>query len=162
MEVDDDFFEMEFDSDDNEAEIKRKRCISRYYVDKELPESNNDFLFFNPIFLDILPEPIPSTSSSNIADETTRQISKLSMAEREIHPEDPTQIEGKLLENDSLDIEHDALIDEFRSFMEQRFLNGEDGQFVDYEKLDQNNLSVEFSKLKERDLEDAYFADNES
>lgn len=41
MDVDDEF-EMEFDSDDDEgreAEVKRKRCLSRYFVDKELPES---------------------------------------------------------------------------------------------------------------------------
>lgn len=43
MEVDDEF-EMEFDSDDElgrDAEIKRKRRLSRYIVDKELPESKS-------------------------------------------------------------------------------------------------------------------------
>jgi hypothetical protein len=84
------------------------------------------------------------------------------MVEKEVHPEDPTtsinQMQGKLLETDSTGIEHDAMMDEFRTFMEQRFLNGEDDQFVDYHHID-NDESSQFSKWKNQDLEDAYFAD---
>jgi hypothetical protein len=63
---------------------------------------------------------------------------------------------------DSAGMEQGALVDEFRSFMEQRFMNGEDDQFVDYQKIDNDDSSVQFSKWKEQELEDAYFADNES
>lgn len=43
---------------------------------------------------------------------------------------------------------------ELVSLMEQRFLAGEDAEFYDYEKESSN---VELDKIRERDLEDAYF-----
>lgn len=63
---------------------------------------------------------------------------------------------------DSTGIGQDDLIGEFRSFMEQRFMNGKDDQFVDYNQIDNDDSSVQLSKWREHELEDAYFADNES
>lgn len=107
-----------------------------------------------------------SNAHSNVADETMRQLSELKMAEEDSHPEDPTtsnhQMQGELIDSDATGLEHDTLIEEFKTFMEQRFLNGEDNQFVDYEQIDSDEMSVQFSKWKEQDLEDAYFADTES
>uniref|UniRef100_A0A914YXR6 CCD97-like C-terminal domain-containing protein n=1 Tax=Panagrolaimus superbus TaxID=310955 RepID=A0A914YXR6_9BILA len=47
---------------------------------------------------------------------------------------------------------------ELVSLMEQRFLAGEDGEFYDYEKEPNN---IELDKIRERDLEDAYFDDDD-
>jgi len=146
---DDNDFDMEFDSSDDEgrqAEIKRKKCVSRYIVDKELPEQ-------------ILPESRPSTSN-NLADDTMKQLSELKMAE-EIHPEDP-KTSAEEIDMDSNGIEHGALIDEFRTFMEQRFLSGDDKNFVDYKEIDNDESAINLSKWNDQEREDAYFADSES
>jgi hypothetical protein len=42
--------------------------------------------------------------------------------------------------------------------MEQRFLDGFDLKFFDYSRID---AGEEFDKIKDQDLEDAYFADEE-
>ncbi|KAI6176237.1 DUF2052 domain-containing protein [Aphelenchoides bicaudatus] len=154
FDIENEDFEMEFDSDDEEgreAEIKRKRHqnFARYNVDKELPER-------------VYPDPTPSKSENpvrNIADETTRQLSALRVVEEETHPDDPKTTEEQM---DSTGVEQNELVDEFRSFMEQRFMNGEDDQFVDYKQIDDDDSSVQLSKWREQELEDAYFADNET
>lgn len=43
---------------------------------------------------------------------------------------------------------------ELVSLMEQRFLAGEDAEFYDYDK---ERTNAELDKIRERDLEDAYF-----
>ncbi|VDN56582.1 unnamed protein product [Dracunculus medinensis] len=49
---------------------------------------------------------------------------------------------------------------EFIDYMEQRFLTGKDGLFVNYDLIDGQQLNKEFEKLRERDLEDAYFSED--
>jgi hypothetical protein len=88
-------------------------------------------------------------------------LSELRVVEEEPHPDDPTTSADQ--DNmDSTGIEQNAMVDEFRSFMEHRFMSGEDDQFVDYVQIDNDESSVQLSKWKEQELEDAYFADNES
>uniref|UniRef100_A0A0M3I7D5 CCD97-like_C domain-containing protein n=1 Tax=Ascaris lumbricoides TaxID=6252 RepID=A0A0M3I7D5_ASCLU len=46
---------------------------------------------------------------------------------------------------------------DFMDHMEQRFLRGEDTEFFDYSKVDDRPFSMEFEKMRNQDLEDAYF-----
>lgn len=153
---------MEFDSDDDEgreAEAKRVRRLARYTVDKELPTrkfNQTQLMIF--ICSEVVSETTPSTSGQgNIADETTRQLSELKVVEEDtcssIAPNNTDAM-------DSTGIEHDALIDEFRSIMENRFMCGEDDH-VDYKQIDSDE-SIQASKWREQDIEDAYFGDSES
>lgn len=107
---------------------------------------------------EVVSETTPSTSGQgNIADETTRQLSELKVVEEDtcssIAPNNTDAM-------DSTGIEHDALIDEFRSIMENRFMCGEDDH-VDYKQIDSDE-SIQASKWREQDIEDAYFGDSES
>uniref|UniRef100_A0A915AQL3 CCD97-like C-terminal domain-containing protein n=1 Tax=Parascaris univalens TaxID=6257 RepID=A0A915AQL3_PARUN len=46
---------------------------------------------------------------------------------------------------------------DFMDHMEQRFLRGEDTEFFDYSKVDDRPFSMEFERMRNQDLEDAYF-----
>jgi hypothetical protein len=83
-------------------------------------------------------------------------LAELSVREQEPHPEDPTMNIEMLEEPPG--IEHEAMISEFESFMVQRFLSGEDTEFVDYSEID-NDDTVQLSKWSDQDREAAYFAD---
>ncbi|KAI6207105.1 DUF2052 domain-containing protein [Aphelenchoides besseyi] len=141
-EVDDEEFEMEFDSDDDEgraAEAKRKKMLtsSRYTVDKEVP-TQYEILDTNEL-----------PKSDNVEEETTRQMSELTVEENSQEMNSDEQ---------STEIPHDALMSEFQSFMETRFLSGDDDQFVNYSEID-NEDPDEIIRWKAQDAEDAYFAD---
>lgn len=56
-----------------------------------------------------------------------------------------------------LDLSKEILYQEFVAHMEQRFLSGHDKDFYDYSNME---VSKEIDKIKERDLEDAYFDDD--
>ncbi|KAI6234640.1 DUF2052 domain-containing protein [Aphelenchoides fujianensis] len=143
-EIDDQEFEMEFNSDDSEgraAEAKRKRTqtLSRYTVDKEVPPQH------------LLNGVQTALADAEVDEQTARQMSELTVdepepAEVEESPEPPSELP------------HDDLMAEFQSFMERRFLSGEDEHFVDYARIDSEE-TAEMAKWRQQDDEDAYFAD---
>lgn len=54
--------------------------------------------------------------------------------------------------------DQDFMRHEFESIMKERFLNGEDGEYVDYDRIDNDSrLDDDLAKLESQDKEDEYF-----
>lgn len=64
-------------------------------------------------------------------------------------------------ERQATGVPRESLYDEFVSMMEERFLSGKDEQFFDYSAVDNSDQSKEFQRIREQDMEDAYFADSD-
>lgn len=81
--------------------------------------------------------------------ETSQKMAQLGLEKKDDTPREAEQ--------DVDDIEHDERLEEFRSIMKQRFLDGEDAQFFDYASVDSAELPLELCKWREQDAEDSYF-----
>ncbi|CAD5233759.1 unnamed protein product [Bursaphelenchus xylophilus] len=129
----DDEFEVEFDSDDDEgrnAEIERQARLLQQRKDRQVQDKFD----------------LEAKKKDENDQKTADQMSRLDVS-------DEKQLDN-VSRNSSEDMEHDQRLEEFKSIMEERFLEGKDTQFYDYNQLEE---SEEYAKMKEQDEEDKYF-----
>ncbi|CAD5229879.1 unnamed protein product [Bursaphelenchus okinawaensis] len=126
----DDEFEVEFDSDDEDGrnkEIERQARLLKQRKEKEVEDKIS-----------------PQEKLDADKEEATEKLSILEVSNSE--KQKPA--------SDADNMDHDQRVEEFRTIMEERFLDGKDSKFYDYNKVGE---SAEYTKMVEQDEEDAYF-----
>uniref|UniRef100_A0A1I7ZCP6 DUF2052 domain-containing protein n=1 Tax=Steinernema glaseri TaxID=37863 RepID=A0A1I7ZCP6_9BILA len=104
------------------------------------------------------PEYDSDDESEEALQAVARRMQKVTV-EQESGEASPMEEASSSCEDDDM-VDQETLREEFVSHMEQRFLNGEDSEFFDYCDIDRT-YAKECDKIREQDLEDKYFDDDD-